>query len=97
MNCAAFQSRNEALDAGVFLSEHNVANRRVVRQHADDDPAVEQVGDLRCGVETEPSELAHLIRATVTGDHPISGRGEVCGHRRPHMAEADKADFAPRG
>ena len=60
-------------------------------------PAVEQVGDLRCGVETERSKLVHLIRATPIGNDPISGRGEVCGHRRPHVAEADKADFALRG
>ena len=97
MNCAAFQSRSEALDAGVFPSKHNVANRGLVRHYADDHPAVEQVGDLGCGGETERSKLVRLIRATHIGNDPISGRGEVCGHRRPHVAEADKADFAMRG
>ena len=70
MDCAALQSRSEAGDAEVFSPKHDGANGSVVRQHADDDLAIEEIGDVRCGHETERSELGRLIRAT-----------DICNHR----------------
>src|SRR5208337_1541622 len=94
MNCATLQPRDETLEAGVVSPERDIANGGVVRHHADDDVAVEQVGKLRGGVETERREPVHLVRATDVGSHPMSARDKVCGHRRPHAAKTDKADFA---
>ena len=51
-----------------------------------------QVGDVRCGLEAKRRELAHLLRTADIGDDPMSGGGKVCGHRRTHVTEADKAD-----
>jgi len=94
MNCAALQSRCETLDAGVFSPEDDVANRGVIGEHGDDDLAVEEVGEFQCGSETEPNERAHLIRsADISGD-AMRRVGEVRGHRRPHVTETDKPDFA---
>src|ERR1700730_3646637 len=94
MNCAAHQSRGKTVDAALRMPKYDVANGGVVRQHADDDIAAEQPGDIRGGLETERHELAHLVRATDICDHPTSGGGKVCGHRRAHVTKIDKADFA---
>jgi hypothetical protein len=94
MNCAALQSRCETLDAGVFSPEDDVANRGVIREHADDDLAVEEVGEFHCGSEAEPDQRAHLIRsADISGD-AIRRVGEVRRHRGPHVTKTDKPDFA---
>jgi hypothetical protein len=69
----------------------------VIRQHTDDDLAVEQVTDIRCGPETACLELADLIRATDIGNHLQSLGREVPGHRRAHAAKANKTDFSLRG
>ena len=62
MNCAVLQSRCET--PGVFSPEDDVANGGVIWQHADDDPAVEEVGELQCRSKTEPNKGAHLVRPT---------------------------------
>ena len=94
MNCAGRQSHGQAVDTEIRASKHDVADSVVVRQHADDDLAVEQVGDIRRGIEPERYELAHLVRATDIRDHPPSGGGEICGHRRAHVAKTDEADVS---
>ena len=94
MDRAGHQTRGQTVETIVAATEHDFAHGIVVRQHADDDLAVEQVADIRCGAETERLKLADLIRAADIGDHPSSGGGEVCGHRRSHVTKADKADFA---
>jgi hypothetical protein len=92
MNCTVLQSRCETLS--LFSPERHVANGGVIRQHADDDPAVEEAGEFQCGSETEPNEGAHLVRSTDISSDPTSRRSKVRGHRRPHMAEANKSDCA---
>ena len=92
MNCAVLQSRCETL--GLFSPEDHVANGGVIRQHADDDPAVEEVGEFQCGSKTEPDEGTHLVWSTDITSDPTSRRSKVRGHRRPHMAEANKSDCA---
>jgi len=88
------QSRGESFSADVCAPKRGLENGVVVRQHADDDLAVEQIGDLGRGPETECRELVHPVRATDIGDYPTPRGGKVCRHRRAHVTEADKADFA---
>jgi hypothetical protein len=94
MNCARHQAQGKTIDAEVLTPKYDVANSIVVRQHADDDLAFEQVADIRCGLETDCRQLAHPVRPTYICDHPISGGGKVCGHHRAHVTETDKADCA---
>jgi len=93
VNCAGHQSRRKTVDAKVLTPKYDVANSGIVRQHADDDRTIEQLGDIRRGLETERRELVHLVGATNIRDHPKSGGGKVCGHRRSHVTKTDKADF----
>ena len=72
----------------------NLADSCVIRQHGDDDPAIEQAGEFRRGCETECCELVQLIRPTDIGDHLMAASGEVGRHRRPHVTQSDKADLA---
>ena len=93
MDRAGHQPRGETVETKVFATEYDFAHGVVVRQHADDKLAVEQVNDIRCGPETERLKLADLIRAANICDYPASGRHEVGGHRRSHVTKADKTDF----
>jgi hypothetical protein len=97
MDRAGHQTRGKTVDIIVAATEYDFAHGLVVRQHADDDLAVEQVTDIRCGSETEPLKLADLIRAADVGDHPTSGGREICGHRRSHVAKADETNIALYG
>src|ERR1700689_5811066 len=87
------QTLGEATEPNLFATEHDFANGVVVRQHADDDLAVEEIGDVRCGLEAKRRELALLLRTADIGDHPASGGGEVGGHCRAHLTKTDKTDF----
>ena len=93
MNCAALQSRGETVDAEVFSPKHDVANGGVVWQHADDDFAIEEVGNSVVGLDRAQQALPS-DRATYICDHPMSGGGEVCRHDCPHVAETDEFDGA---
>jgi hypothetical protein len=96
MNGTAPQSCGKTAVAVNRRSDYDLANGAVVRQHADDDLAIEQIAEIHRGLETERDELFHLVRPTDVGDYPTSGGGEIAGHRRPHVAEADKSDFGLR-
>jgi hypothetical protein len=96
MDCAGHQTRGQTVEANLPATEHNFAHDFVVRQHADDDVAVEQIANVRGGPQTECLKLADPIRAADMGDHLSSLGREVCGHRRSHAAEADKSNFAQR-
>ncbi len=94
MDGAGHQTRGQTVEIVAAVTEYDFPYGIVVRQHADDDAAVEQVADIRRGVETERLEFTKLIRAADIGDHPSSGGREVCGHRPSHVTKADKADFS---
>ena len=96
MNGAGLQAHSKAVDSIPFAAEYYFANRSVVRQHADDDLAVEEVGDVRCGLEAKRRELAHLLRTPDIGDNPMSGGGKVCRHCHAHLTKSDKADARAR-
>ena len=94
MNGAAPQSDGEPFNAGACGPKRDVENGVVARQHADDDLAVEQIGDIGCRLETEFCEIVHPVLAADIGDYSTSGGGQVCRHGRPHAPQADKADLA---
>jgi hypothetical protein len=96
MNCAALQSRGKTFNVEVISTDYDIAHGVIVRHHADDDIAVEQVGDFGRGLKTKRGELVHLVRASDIGSHPMSGGGEVCGHRCSHATKTDEAAFAYR-
>ena len=78
----------------VPVTEHDFAHGIVVRQHADDDLAIEQVTDVRCGPEADCLKLADLIGVADICDYRASGSREICGHRRSHATKADETYFA---
>jgi hypothetical protein len=92
MNCTILQSRCETLS--LLSPEDRVENGGVIRQHTDNDLAFEEASEFQCGTETEPNEGAHLIRSTDISSDSTSRRCKVRGHRRSHMAEANKSDCA---
>src|ERR1700734_734153 len=94
MDGAALQALNEAVESVRFAAEHYFANGIVVRQHADNDLTIEEIGHGRCGLEAEGGELAHLLRPTARCDHLNPIGGKVGGHCHAHMAESDKANSA---
>src|SRR5258705_8050444 len=93
MDRAGHQPPGKTVKADLFAAEHDFAHGSVIRQHADDELAVEQIIDIRRWPETGRLELADLIRAANIGDYPAPRRHEVCSHRRSHVTKADKADF----
>src|ERR1700730_10809208 len=94
MNGAGSQTLREAIEPDRLAAEHDFANGGVIRQHADDDLAVKEIGDVRCGLEAKRRELALLLRTANIGDHPTPGGGKVCRHCRAHLTETDKADLS---
>src|SRR5216684_2532768 len=93
MDRAGHHTRGQTVEVNISATKHDFARGIVVRQHADDDLAVEQVTDIRCGPETERLKPAYLIPAADICDYPSSGGREVCGHRGSHVTKADKTDF----
>ena len=93
MNGTRSQTRSETIEADFFAAEYDLANRGVIRQHADDNFAAEEIGDVRCGLEAERRELALLLRTANISDHLASGRDEVGGHCRAHLTKADKTNL----
>src|SRR3984957_10589679 len=96
MNGAGSQALGEAIEPDRFAAEHDFANGGVIRQHADDDLAVEEIGDVRCGLEAKRRELALLLRTADISDHPAPGGSEVGGHCRAHLTKTDKTDLSLR-
>src|SRR5580698_1767899 len=93
MNGAGSQTLGEAIEPDRFAAEHDFANGGVVRQHADDDLALAQVGDVQCGLEARRHELAWLLRTANIGDNSASGGGKVGRPRRAHLTNTDKSDL----
>jgi predicted transcriptional regulator len=91
VDCVGLQARSETGDA--LATKHDMADSGVVRQHADDHVAAEQLGDIRRGADAERGELVHLLRPPDVGDDPAAIGGQVRGHGRPHAAKAGKADL----
>src|SRR5205823_13846265 len=78
----------------LFVPKHDFAHGAVIRQHADDELASEEVGELGRRIKAERFQPAHLFQAADMSNHPIPGYDKVCRHRRAHVAEADEANLA---
>jgi len=93
MNRAAPQTECEAFAPRAGAPERGVEHGIVIRQHGDDDIAVEQIGAIGRRPEAESGEFQRPVRVTDVGDDFASEGREVCGHGHAHAAEADKADL----
>jgi hypothetical protein len=93
MNGTRSKTRSETIEADFFTAENDFPNGGVIRQHADDDFAVEEIGDIRCGLEAKRREFALLLRTANIGDYPASSGGDVGGHCRAHLTKTDKTDL----
>src|SRR5258708_27419331 len=97
MDRTGHQTGGETVRPGPRMSKDDLAKGGIVRQHGDDELAVEQVGDIHRRLEAQRRELAHLLRTTHIGSHSISASLKIRGHYDSHMAEADKSDTASHG
>jgi hypothetical protein len=75
-----------------FASKHDLAHGAIVGQHADDDAAVEQVGNVGRRPQAERLEFTDPLGATDICNHLAARRGEIRSHRRAHPTEADKSE-----
>src|SRR2546423_7070333 len=94
MDRARLQAGAETFEPNIFVAKHDFAHGVVVRQHGDDDFAVEELVDIHRRPKTECFEFGHLIAPPDIADDACSGGCKVCGHRRSHVTEADKTDFS---
>jgi hypothetical protein len=79
---------------GIRPAEHDFTHRIVVRQHADDDLAIEQVPDVRRGPDADCRKSIDLIGAADICDYRPSCSCEICSHCRSHATKADETYFA---
>src|SRR5437763_10556671 len=89
---AGHQTRSKTIESIITATEHDFAHGIVVRQHADDELAIEKIADVGRRPETERRKFANLIRTPDIRDHPSSGSREIRGHCRCHVPQANKAD-----
>jgi len=94
MNRAGRQAAGKSIRSEVLASKHDLANRAIVRQHADDNAAVKEVGDVRRRPQAESRELADSLGAADICNDLVAGGGEISGHRRAHSTKAHKSDIA---
>jgi hypothetical protein len=76
------------------VTENGLEHGIIVGQHGDDDLAIEQVADVRCGPETQRRKLRYLIGATEKCNYRASSGREICSHRRSHATKTDQPYFA---
>jgi len=88
------QALGKPVGAEIRAAEYDLANRSIIRQHADHEFTVIHLGDVRRRLEAERRELSHLLGATDVGDHLTAGGCQICGHRGAHVTEADKPNMA---
>jgi hypothetical protein len=67
-------------------------NGGIIRQHADDDVAFEQILDFQGRVQAERSKLFGTIGMPSIGGNPAAAGGQVGCHDAAHAAEPDKPD-----
>ena len=64
MNGARHQTPGKAVGAEIGAPVNNLANSVIVRQHADDDFAIEQVYEICRCLESERHKVARLLATT---------------------------------
>jgi hypothetical protein len=75
---AGHQTADNPIHPEVLASEHNLADRAIVRQHADD----------------ERRELADPLGAADICNYLTARGSEIFGHRRSHSTKAHKSNIA---
>jgi hypothetical protein len=79
------------------FSEYCLANRGGVRQHADDEIAVEQIGNAEFRLEAEVPNFRRAVWTANIGNHPAAAGHEIRCHGAAHMTQPDKADASVQG
>jgi len=74
------------------FAEYRLANRAVVRQHADDDIAVEQIGNAELRLQAKAPDFRRTVGAANIGDHRAAAGREIGRHGAAHATQPDKAD-----
>ena len=74
------------------FAEYRLANRAVVRQHADDEIAVEQIGNAEFRLQAEGPYCRRAVRTANIGGHPAAAGREIGRHGAAHATQPDKAD-----
>src|SRR5579862_8437313 len=97
MDRAGHQTAGKPIHSEIFASKYDLADRAIVRQHADDDTAVEQVRDFRRRPQAECHELAGPLGAADIRNYLTAGGSKISGHRRAHPTKAHKSDIAGDG
>src|ERR1700728_1710632 len=92
MDRAGFKARRQAFESGVLPTKHYFTYGVVVRQHADNNITIEQIGEVRRRLETDCRKLGRLLWATDICDDLETTGGKICGHCCAHMAKSDEAN-----
>ena len=74
------------------LAEYCLGHRGVVRQHADDEIAIEQIGNAEFRLKAEGPDFRGTVRTANIGDDPAAAGREIGCHRVAHATQPDKAD-----
>jgi len=88
------QALGKPVGAEIRAAEYDLANRSIIRQHADHEFTVIHLGDVRRRLEAERRELSHLLRATDVRDHLTSRGRQIRCYCGAHVTEADKPNMA---
>ena len=98
MDCAGHQTFGEADEIGIVAPEHDFPRSVIVRHHADDDVAFEELGEIRRRFKTKRLKPLHLVWTTDVSGNVSSRGGKVCGHCGAHATETNKANvtFSPQ-
>jgi hypothetical protein len=84
------QTRGQSRFPG--FAEYRLANRAVVRQHADDDIAVEQIGNAEFRLQAKAPDFRRTVGTANIGDHRAAAGREIGRHGAAHATQPDKAD-----
>src|ERR1700730_17855688 len=87
MDWAGHQALGETDGAGRLAPIQNPTNRDIIRQHADHNLAVGQVGTICRGVEPEYPKLVYLLGTTHLPEHSSAGGRPICRRYGAHLAE----------
>lgn len=74
------------------FAEYRLADSLIVRQHADNEIAVEQISDAEFRLQAEMLHFRHTVRTANMGDHPAAPGRQIGCYGAAHATQPDKAD-----
>ena len=95
MHCARHQARSQAIEPELVApAKDDIINGRVIRQHADDDVAFEQILDFERRPQAERRKLLGAVGTPDIGRDLAAAGGQVGGHDAAHATKPNKPDPA---